>query len=160
MLCKKIQLRINDLLLLDPIESQNHCVPETPTSTSAHEPWNGRRTVSQAPPRFADDQPSSILAISCGRKTCAQHVIVIEKTQPNIPRLHRALSLYPTVRSLDNEIVINAFPSIGERPIEREDDRAARLEARRLEIGEVDAKATIFRRAVLDGTPTIRAPVD
>jgi hypothetical protein len=62
--------------------------------------------------------------------------------------------------SLNGDIIVNTFPSIFDRPIQREDDRAARLEARRIEISEVDAKSAIFRRRILDGSPAVYAPVD
>jgi hypothetical protein len=50
-----------------------------------------------------------------------------------------AAAVFWVVRSLDNEIIIDAFPLIFDRPIKREDDRAARLEAYRIKVGEVDA---------------------
>src|SRR5215469_3939962 len=53
-----------------------------------------------------------------------------------------------------------AFPSLLLRPIKREYNFAARLQAARRQISEVDAKAAILGLRILRRFPAVAAPVD
>jgi hypothetical protein len=95
------------------------------------------------------DGSASLLQSLATRNQWALSLVLIPTDVPPL------LFFFYATGSLDDEIIINAFPSIFDGPIKREDNCAARLEARRIKVGEVNAEAAIFRRRILDSLPAV-----